>query len=181
MEQVEVQRSNKCLNILFFGASWSRKGGPMAVQILDRLRERTQAHLHIVGPRDIAASGPHLTPHGPLDKSTKESITRFANLCGACDIMLLPTRADCAPIAPAEVAGFGLPTMIADVGGCRDTVLEGESGWVMPHGATANDWASKVYDLWSTGELRSARAAARHAANRVFNWRRSVGKIVEAG
>ncbi len=50
----------------------------------------------------------------------------------AADLLALPTRMDGAPMVPKEAARFAVPSVASDVGGVRDSIIDGETGLLVP-------------------------------------------------
>jgi glycosyltransferase involved in cell wall biosynthesis len=67
------------------------------------------------------------------------SLERFANLAvvKACDICLSPTLVENFSMAFLEANACGLPVVTFDVGGNRELIAEGRSGYVVPVGSIA--------------------------------------------
>lgn len=53
-------------------------------------------------------------------------------LYGAMDLLVLPSHREGFPRAPMEAAATGIPVVATDVRGCRDTVVDGETGHLVP-------------------------------------------------
>jgi glycosyltransferase involved in cell wall biosynthesis len=58
----------------------------------------------------------------------------MADLYSAMDVLVLPSHREGFPRAPMEAAASGLPVIVSDERGCRATVIDGESGIVVPVG-----------------------------------------------
>lgn len=56
----------------------------------------------------------------------------MADLYAAMDILVLPSHREGFPRAPMEAAATGLPVVVSDERGCRATVIDGESGLLVP-------------------------------------------------
>jgi glycosyltransferase involved in cell wall biosynthesis len=48
------------------------------------------------------------------------------------DLVALPSHREGFPRAPMEAAATGLPVVVTDVRGCRETVIDGETGSLVP-------------------------------------------------
>lgn len=71
-----------------------------------------------------------------------------------------------------EAAACGTPTVASDAPGLRESVLHGETGFLVPHD-DAGAWARRLEQIAGDGDLRGrlSRGARRHA--RRFSWERS--------
>lgn len=63
----------------------------------------------------------------------------------ACDVLAFPTRADNLPVVIQEALGCGVPCISFDVGGVRDMVRPGSTGWLCPPESTS-DFAAALRD-----------------------------------
>jgi glycosyltransferase involved in cell wall biosynthesis len=54
------------------------------------------------------------------------------DLYAAMDVLTLPSHREGFPRAPMEAAATGLPVVVTDVRGCRETVVDGETGALVP-------------------------------------------------
>ena len=75
-------------------------------------------------------------------------------------------------ITSIEAAACGTPTLASDAPGLRESVINGETGYLIPHGDPAA-WAAGVRRLCEDSERRAAmgQAAVRHAAR--FTWEKT--------
>lgn len=55
-----------------------------------------------------------------------------ADLYAAMDVVVLPSHREGFPRSPMEAAATGLPVVVTDVRGCRETVIDGETGYLVP-------------------------------------------------
>jgi len=54
------------------------------------------------------------------------------DLYAAMDVLALPSHREGFPRAPMEAAATGVPVVVSDERGCRATVIDGESGFLVP-------------------------------------------------
>jgi len=120
-------RADGPLRLLFVGADFERKGGAVLLDAFESLSERCE--LHIVTKAAIdARPGVHvyrdLAPNSPLLKK----------LYAESDVFVLPTLADCFPVAIQEALAAGLPVVSTRMGAIPEAVREGETGLLTPAG-----------------------------------------------
>ena len=88
---------------------------------------------------------------------TETELNEYYNLC---DAVVIPSRIDNLPQTATEAQASGCPVVISGVGGCRETVNEGKSGWVFK--LDNNDLARILSKIFNEENLLSE--ARKHAA-----------------
>jgi glycosyltransferase involved in cell wall biosynthesis len=82
-----------------------------------------------------------------------------------------------------EALAAGLPCLANDVGGIRDLVHNGETGFLFPHDASADVWAAHIKSLArNPDELsRMSRSAQRFAEDNlgIDRFERLIGEVIE--
>jgi glycosyltransferase involved in cell wall biosynthesis len=116
------------VRLLFVGADFHRKGGPMLLESLKGpLGERCE--LHVVTRSEVPAQ-PNVIMHRGLEANGEALLQLFAN----AHVFVLPTEADCMAVALMEAAAAGLPVITSDVGAMNEGLTAGESGLLIPAG-----------------------------------------------
>ena len=123
-----IQENNRQgpVRILFVGGDFYRKGGRLLLRAFRQLPPGA-AELHIVTRMAIKPQE-NVTVHNHLQPNSPELISLFQS----CDIFVLPTKADAFGIVAVEASAAGLPVLMTDVGGVRDIVVDGETGFLLP-------------------------------------------------
>ncbi len=80
----------------------------------------------------------------------------------AFDVLLLPSRSEGTPVSAIETLASGRPVVATDVGGTRDVVEDGVSGFIVPLGDVAAG-AERLERLALDRELRDRMGAAGQA------------------
>jgi glycosyltransferase involved in cell wall biosynthesis len=86
----------------------------------------------------------------------------------ACDLVLLASEQETAPVTIAEAMAAGRAVVTTDVGGCAAMVEDGVCGRAVPPGAPAALAAAALELLDAPGRIREMGQAARAAAERRF-------------
>jgi glycosyltransferase involved in cell wall biosynthesis len=137
------------VRLLFIGADWDRKGGPIVLGIKRHLNSRgIPCELFLVGncPNDIPnGNGVHV--FGRLNKSDEKQLEEMCRLYELAHFFVLPTSAEAYGIVFSEAQAFGCPSLTYAVGGTPTAVLDGITGYTLPLGANAQDFAEKIYSL----------------------------------
>lgn len=136
------------LNLLFVGVDWIRKGGDVAIAVLDQLAARGQAaQLTVIGRcPELHAARPDVTYLGYLDKNRPADLARITAAYTKAHLLLLPSRADCTPMVVAEALAHGTPVVASDVGGIGAMIGRG-AGVLMPDLASPDRWAEEILAL----------------------------------
>lgn len=166
------------LRLLFCGVEWERKGGDVALAALaDLLASGQEAELVILGctPPDGALSDPALAraidvvPF--LNKAIPQERQRFRDIFLDADIFILPTLAECYGLVFCEAAACGAVSFGTATGGVPEVILDGNTGRVLPPGATGGDYAKAIRDVVrEDGRLQRMKHAARTDYEERLNW-----------
>jgi glycosyltransferase involved in cell wall biosynthesis len=159
------------LRLLFVGGNFERKGGDLLVDVV-RTRLRGRCTLDVV-THDEVAPAPGVTVHRAPPNSPE-----LRRLFAAADLFVMPTRADCFGIACIEAMAAGLPVVMGDVGGARDIVDDGRTGWLIR--ARPEDLARVLEHASAVRQdLPVMGRAARAVAEERFDGRRNDALVVD--
>jgi glycosyltransferase involved in cell wall biosynthesis len=122
---LERKPINTRKQVLFIGGDLLRKGGDI-VYDLARRESFANVDFHVVSPH--AEPGPdNLHVHRSLHAESADLI----RLTAACDVFVLPTRADTSSLSAMEAAACGVPAIITGRGGISEIVVDGSTGSVL--------------------------------------------------
>jgi glycosyltransferase involved in cell wall biosynthesis len=123
----------------FVGRLVEEKGLPELFDAVARLRVRhPRVKLLVIGPEDHDkpdATGHRAAKlHGIDDDAAVFTGLRhdLPRLYAAMDVFVLPSHREGFPRAPMEAAAMGLPVIVTDIRGCRETVKDGATGAMVP-------------------------------------------------
>jgi glycosyltransferase involved in cell wall biosynthesis len=172
-EEVGSRKVGAVIRLLFLGADWERKGGPIAVETLRALQKRNvRVELTVCGctPPDASRiEGVRVIPF--LDKRDEANSRQFRQLLLDSDLLLVPTRADCSPIVFCEASAYGLPVVSTDTGGVSGVVREGQNGLLLPLSAGGDEYAERIQALLrAEGRYEALARASRAAFEETLNW-----------
>ncbi len=139
------------LRILFVGADFARKGGEILLQAFAGLRDHCELRLVTKG---AVAPAPGVCVYRDLAPNSDA----LRELYAMADIFVLPTLADCFPLAVQEAMAAGLPVVASDVGAIGEAVCDGETGLLTPPGDAAA-LAAALEGLVGDATLRRAMGA----------------------
>ncbi len=100
----------------------------------------------------------------------------IAGILGEADIFAFPSLYEAFPRAVIEAMGAGLPVVVTDAGGCPEAVEEGQSGFVVPAGASES-LANRILQLGKDRGLRCRMGdRGRQRAKTLFDIRENARK-----
>lgn len=93
-------------------------------------------------------------------------------------VNLYPSPKEGWGLTSVESAACGTPTVASDAPGLRESVADGQSGYLVPHG-DPRSWADRIGRICSDGRLRRRlfEGCVRHAAR--FSWERAARETEE--
>ncbi len=165
---------NKNTEVLFLGVDWERKGGKIALDICSDLISRgINVSLNIVGIKesDINFKLPEFaTCHGFLNKNNPRDYQLLNEIIGKCNLLLLPTQAECTGIAFSESSAYGLPSFTFDTGGISNYIVDGVNGYLFKPGTSPEAIGKKISETIASGELQEMSVKARELYENKLNW-----------
>jgi glycosyltransferase involved in cell wall biosynthesis len=175
VERILSAKNMERCSLLFLGVNWERKGGPIAHEATQILRQRgVDATLTVCGctpPQSTWAKWLHFIPR--LDKEDPIQQEELSRLLLSANFLLLPTRNDCYGIAFCEASAHGTPSIATDTGGVSAAVAEGRSGFLLSLEAGAEAYADLIYDVWSDPDrYRQLVGTSRGHYESTVNWDR---------
>ena len=144
------------------GKEIDRKGGDLLMGALSAMAPEARARCSTILMGGVSeAMAAHLRSEGfhVVDAGWVEDEQVKADLYGAADLFVFPTRADNSPLVILEALACGTPVVSFDVGGVRDTVRPGETGILLPLGdveALTGVLEAAAADVASIGISREA-------------------------
>lgn len=202
-EMIERRVSGPC-RLLLVGVDSQRKGVQIAVDACSALRSRgLDVNIQVVGvprtrladrPRPLETTlnmtkelsvtppecNPFATTYGFLQKDDQEELALLQELFACASFLILPTRADCSPIALCEAAAFGLPAITSAVGGICELVIDGETGITIDKDAGADIYANAILSNFTQkSKYRSLAASSRERFESMLNWPCFVERVCE--
>lgn len=127
-----------------------------------------------ISPHDpaVRALGPRLRLLGHRDDLT--------DLYGAMDVLVLPSHREGFPRAPMEASATGVPVIATNVRGCRDTVIDGRTGLLVPL-KDPESLAAAILRLLGDSSLRTRMGVqARQLAEERFDQRLVFERVAAA-
>jgi len=139
MEKARLLRDEHSFTFLFVGRLVRDKGINELCEAFDQWsRENKSVRLLLVGPRedsldpvsekslDIITSNPAITYAGELFGD--DLLAYYA----AADCFVLPSYREGFPNTVLEAGAMGLPSIVTDINGSREIIVENENGYIIP-------------------------------------------------
>ncbi|MFG0306653.1 MAG: glycosyltransferase [Phycisphaerales bacterium JB040] len=154
------------VKVIYCGRVSVEKNLPMLARIWPRVRENAahrgvQAELVVVGDgpyrqtmtRELKGMGVHFLGfrHGE----------ELSSIYAGCDLFAFPSTTDTLGQVVMESQGSGLPAVVTNVGGPKEIVEHGRSGYVLDHDDD-EAWVSTLTDLICDHDRRKAMGLAAH-------------------
>jgi glycosyltransferase involved in cell wall biosynthesis len=179
---IDARPADSC-RLVLVAREWGRKGGDTAIAIATELNRRgMRAELTVVGCGPKRASGlpDYVRLLGYLNKDIVAERRQFERAVAEAHFLVLPTRADCTPLAIHEAAAFGVPTLASRVGGIPESIVANVTGQTFPQDASPGayaDYALRVLSERSAYRHMALTSAAEYAKR--LNWQQSATTVAE--
>ncbi|MEQ9407465.1 MAG: glycosyltransferase family 4 protein [Fuerstiella sp.] len=161
------------LVVLIVASDPVRKQTDLALQACRGILDAGWAvDVDLIGPATpLAQSLPFVRCHGRLQLGTAKDSAIHRGALERAHLLLLPSLAEGAPIAPCEAAHFAVPSVVSAAGGLPDVVLNNQTGRVLPITAMAEEYTTAMLALISDKALysRTSRAALQRSQAK-FTW-----------
>src|SRR5205807_6946535 len=93
-------------------------------------------------------------------------------LYASSDFFIFPSTTDTLGQVVMESQASGIPVIVTDQGGPKEVVIDGATGFVLPHDKP-DQWVSRIVELTADEPMRRRMGAAAHAHMQDFSLARS--------
>ncbi len=161
----------KTVKLLFAGVNWEDKGGPVALEALEKLLAAgVDAELTVCGCTP-PVEHTHMRVLGFLNKNIPAEFNQLLHEFRTSHFFLLPTRFEAYGLVFCESAAYGLPVLAPATGGIPTIVKHGETGFLLPPDASGAAYAEKILELIAAPEKwQEMRQHARRRYIETLNW-----------
>lgn len=118
--------------VLFVGADWQQKGGPLLLEAVRRARERVPALRLVVVGCSPELDEPGVEVVGRLPRDDPRAHQRLLELYASAACFSIVPRFDAFPNVLLEAAAFGVPVVSTAEGSRPEAVVHGETGLLVP-------------------------------------------------
>jgi glycosyltransferase involved in cell wall biosynthesis len=166
-------RSDRPVRLLFVGADFARKGGPLLLESAREARTVRPFELHVVTQQAVEAR-PGVIVHRGLQPNSPDLMRLFRE----ADAFILPSYGECLALVLMEASAAGLPIIATDVGALSEAAIPGRSAIVVEPG-DGRSLRSAIETIVNDESLRLRYGAAAHElARSQFNAERNGQRIV---
>lgn len=169
-----IRQINAPLQLLFFGVEWKRKGGDIAVEVCRILNEMgIKSVLTIVGikqPTISCIGKDYINFVGYLNKNNESQYKQLQSILVNTDLLILPTKAECAGIVFCESAAFGIPVITYDTGGVGNYVINEVNGYRLPLSFGSSEFAAKIKEIVNNKTFEKLSKGAKIVSTEKLNW-----------
>ncbi|HTI90822.1 MAG TPA: glycosyltransferase family 4 protein [Puia sp.] len=182
IKRIISKRPKDTCKLLFLGVDWIRKGGPLVLEIAERLNKAgLKTELHIAGlvTLPVADLPEYVIDHGFISKSTPEGRAKLEGLIADSHFLLLPANAEAYGLVLCEANSFGVADIASNVGGIPTIVRDDVNGRTFPLGTPAADYALYIANLFSNYEEYERMALSSfHEFQQRLNWKVAGKKLM---
>lgn len=183
IKKIIESRSNDIVKLLFIGIDWKRKGGDIAVNVIDCLNSNgINAELNVVGcsPNIPLKNSKNIKLHGFIDKNSKIGLQKFFNLLSESHFFIMPSYHEPFGIVYCEANSFGLPCLACDVEGVSSLIKNGKNGYVYSKPVNANIIANDIISIYKNRQKYNELAFTSYIEYKTrLNWQVSCKKVID--
>jgi glycosyltransferase involved in cell wall biosynthesis len=125
----DAAHPNRSFTVLHVGSDFMGKGGDLILRLAAEPEFR-DVQFHCVTTSVVGATPANVTLHVDLKPNSEP----LQALYRQADVLALPARTDTFSIVALEAMASGLPVIVSDVGGNRDIVVDGKTGYLIAPG-----------------------------------------------
>lgn len=181
-ERIRGAKSETTCRLLFLGVNWERKGGAVAYEAFQELRQMgIDARLTICGSVPPFPVDPeHVRVIPRLDKNDPAEQAQLSELLLESNFLVLPTLNDCYGVVFCEASAHGTPSLAPSTGGVGGAITDGENGFLLPVGAAPTAYARRIAEVFSAPVRYAALSeSSRDAFDERLNWDAWGGRVRE--
>lgn len=176
------KESTTAFHFLFIGKRWNRKGGPIALSALKKLKdEGIKLKFTVVGCSLNTKELPEFVDNIPfLDKNSPDELRKMYEFYTDADFLFMPVRNECFGVVFSEASAFGLPVISTRTGGVPTVVEHNETGFLLAIDASADEYASVTKTLIrDRKKYDNMCRASRERYKNTLNWGSWSNSVVE--
>ena len=175
----------KIIRFLFIGRLLKEKGIFEFLEAAKVVKEKfPNAEFVILGSTDVTSSNPLSTKD--LNSLVKKGLVTFPgqvenvlHWIKDCSVFVLPSYREGLPRSSQEAMAVGRPILTTDVPGCRETVVDGENGFLVPAFDVEKLSEKMIWFIQNPAQIESMGLASRRIAEEKFDVHKFNAKILK--
>jgi|DewCreStandDraft_5_1066085.scaffolds.fasta_scaffold22691_2 glycosyltransferase involved in cell wall biosynthesis len=170
------------INLLFLGVDWIRKGGDIALNTYNYLKEKCiPVTLYVCGCKiPYYAKDPNVINIPFLNKNNPEEYRKLIEILNSTHFLIMPTKAECYGIVFCEASAFGIPSLTYATGGVPSAVNHHVNGILLHPNATHVEYANQIlYYVNHPKDYLQLCKSAREKYERQLNWNKWTLSFIE--
>jgi glycosyltransferase involved in cell wall biosynthesis len=174
IESIVSARPTTPCRLLFLAVQWHRKGGDIAVELAKTLnRQGLRTELTIAGLSPDRTDLPDFVlQKGFISKKLPNGQAILQRLLAESHFLVLPSRADCVPVAIAEANSLGVPVVASNVGGIPTVIDTNVNGACLPLIDFVDEAAAFILNAMNDSAMyRQLALSSFGQYERKLNWR----------
>ena len=165
MNYIRNRRTEECLNLVFIGRDWERKGGQLAVEISQMFHSNGhRCKLTVIGANPSISSEIKGEVIPFIDKTSNNGLVLLNTTLNKSHFLIVPSREEAYGHVFCEAAAFGVPAVTTAVGGIPSIIRDGENGICLPRSAPAEAYYQRMLDIFLDREAYGQMACNAYAA-----------------
>lgn len=176
----QLKLDDPICRLLFLGVDWKRKGGSIALEVLNHLNKiGIETELTVAGCIP-PVSHPKMKVVPFLNKNIESDYKKFVSLLSSTHFLIVPTRAECAGIVYAEASAFYIPSLATETGGVGSVIENGVNGFKLDYDATTTEYAAIIKEYFLDKDLyRKFALQAHRKYKNELNWEHWAKQIMK--
>lgn len=181
VNRIVESRDTKTCKLLFFAVDWMRKGGDVALAVTKALNQAgLPTELTVVGchPPESETLPDYVNVIGYINKSTADGRAKLDRVLADSHFLILPTRADCAPLVLLEANSFGVPCLTTNVGGIKTIIKDDLNGKLFELETDISNYCTYVTNLFEHySQYKALANSSFHEYQMRLNWTVSAKEV----
>ncbi|MBC6112170.1 glycosyltransferase family 4 protein [Pedobacter fastidiosus] len=147
IKKVIKNKQIETCKLLFSGVDWNRKGGPLALEITEKLNKseiKTQLIISGCKPFTAGTEPSYVKQIGFLSKKNPEQKKIYETLFNEAHFLLVPSQAECYGLVYCEANAYGLPALATKTGGIPTIIKDEVNGKTFELNASVDEYVSFI-------------------------------------
>lgn len=169
------------LRFFFMGIDWDRKGGDIAVEVIDKLNQSgIPSELLVAGIKEKLPENGFIKNLGYLSKNNQVQLNQLKSIFETIHFFILPSKAETFGHVFCEANMYGVPALATKTGGIPDVIHDNKNGFTFALDASPDEYVDKIKEIVSNPQYYFQLAlSSRREYNNRLNWDYSISKMLD--